>query len=191
MSNNLQNTTTPAGPKGILGVLAILLVFVLSIFLYVYASWFIPFIILKVFLVVGFGVLIGMVIFRIGVLARLGTGRARTLAGVLVAFAAYYLHWVLYCTLMTMHLTNPQATEGGFWAELVYSFKGLDLETFWYYLSSPSDLIQLIFNLNEVGTISFEAIDFKGGLLWGVWLIEAALIIGVALTYKGLPGEKT
>ncbi|TPG67515.1 hypothetical protein [Hymenobacter nivis] len=154
---------------------------------YIYAIWYIPFIYINVILCGGFGLLLGVVLAR---LARAGKLRSPLGVGALaalVALVAVYLEWGVYLTMLFNQPEAPAAVaEPGVAAKIVSS-AGLSVGStsfnpslFARIVADPAGMWSAMRQINETGTWSLKSSTPTGLLLWAIWLVEAAIIVGGA-----------
>lgn len=148
---------TPSGiipPAGIVYEIAIgiFATAILSV-IYGYATSYIPFIYLNVLLTVGYGAGIGI---AIGFGGKQGNVRNHTFTGIVAAIfgiLGVYAAWVVW----------------------IYASSHSEL-----FIYHPSDLLSFAQYLAREGAWSVGSLTPKGLLLYGVWALEALMIIGIA-----------
>lgn len=159
---------------GILALLAggVVAALVLAL-VYIYAVWYIPFIYINFILCLGFGLLLGA---ALAALARLGKLRSPGAVGglaLLVGLVAVYLEWGVFLTL----IFNSKTTGAGQDADTSTSFSA---SLFADIITHPAAMWAAVRQVNETGTWSLKSATPSGLLLGGIWVIEAALILGGA-----------
>lgn len=141
---------------------------------YVYAEWYIPFVYLNFVLCIGFGVLLGFGLARLVRAGKLRSPGAVSGLALLVGLLAVYLQWCLYLTL----LFNSETTGTGRDADTTTSFSG---EVFAGLLASPGTVLEALRKVNENGVWELKGLQPSGVLLWLIWALEAAIIVGGAV----------
>ncbi len=155
----------------ILGVaLAIILGYVYSLLIY-----FIPLVYFNVIICFGFGVVMGGLVM---VFSRFGDSRnqkGRIVQSLIFSLVAYYFHWVAYLIIL---INGEVASPDIYFNNLFLSF-------------DPAFMLELIMEINAEGVWSMFGINFTGGALLTVWVIEALLILGIpivmVLRFEPLP----
>jgi hypothetical protein len=172
---------SPSGKMPPMGIL-ILLFFILFAFplisiAYTFISWFIPYIYIKFFITVGFGLAMSFII-NFGV--KVGKIRNPQIVKWMViigAILAIYIHWSLYCSLLI------NAGESHEYGSLRHGYNFTETtfnkNLFLGLLSSPSIVFELISSLYKSGTFSIFGFAPKGFLLAFFWLTELLIILGI------------
>lgn len=151
---------------------------------YIYAIWYIPFIYINVVLCGGFGLLLGVALARAGKLrSPRGVGRL----AVVVALVAVYLEWAVYLTMLFGTETPVAAAGEPSVTSKIFSSAGLSIagtsfspSLFATILAEPAHMWNAMRQINETGTWSLKSATPSGLLLWAIWLLEAAIIVGGA-----------
>lgn len=139
-------------------------------FVYAYAVLYIPLVVIRFLFTLGFGALAGL--FAAGLPLRLGkirNGRVRLLATLLVVLFAWYVSWVVWVWAL---LRRADVTG--------VNLLALALQ--------PDVLWQAVLRINEVGAWRLRSVTTTGVVLWGVWAVEAAVIVGLG-TLLGVVGS--
>ncbi|OGX87521.1 hypothetical protein [Hymenobacter coccineus] len=164
---------------------------------YIYAIWYIPFIYINVVLCGGFGLLLGVALARLARAGKLRSPRGVGALAAVVALGAVYLEWGVYLT-MLFGTETPTAAADSDVASKVVSSAGLSVAStsfspslFATILAEPAHMWNAMRQINETGTWSLKSATPSGLLLWAIWLIEAAIIVGgaylVAVAQAGEP----
>ncbi len=109
-----------------------------------------PFVYINAFITFGFGVVLATVVGSLGKLGKLRNVAVLTVIALLTAVLAYFVHWVVWVERMTGSLL-------------------LQPDQMWAFLST----------VNALGPWSIFGWTPTGAALWGIWGIEALVIIGL------------
>jgi hypothetical protein len=142
----------PAGP--VIALLFGVLTAIALSFVYAYAVSYIPFIYLNFLLTAATGAGVGAVVSLGAKLGKIRNNKVVIALGVISALVACYMSWVV-----TVYL----------W---------FDSEAF---LFNPSDLLTIIQLVGQEGVWSLKGMTPTGAALYGIWGIEAAVIIGASV----------
>lgn len=140
--------------------------------IYAYATWYIPIIYINFIVTIAFGWIAGYVVAR--VVIQLGKVRNSILAGVFALLAgliAYYFQWIVWADLAI----NTTETIGSKRASIAVS--NVQMQELLHLLLNPSDLFELIAQINDEGTWGLRGTVVSGILLSVVWLIEFVVIL--------------
>lgn len=130
-------------------------------FVYAFAVLYIPLVYIRFILTFGFGAVAGL--FAAALPLRLGkmrNGRVRLVATLLVLLVAWYASWVVWVWAL---LRRADVT-------------GVSLLTL---ALQPDVLWQAVLRVNEVGAWRIRSLTPTGIVLWGIWAIEAVIIVGL------------
>lgn len=135
--------------------------------IYSYAIWYIPFPYINFILAGVFGYAIGMAI--IIIMIRMGKVRNKNLArffAILGAFLGLYFAWAVWADL-AIHVGD--------------SFVNVRFSEVLALVLNPGLLFELIGEINSVGVWGLKSTAVSGTPLTIIWIIEAIIIVGVAL----------
>jgi hypothetical protein len=161
-------------PSGIVPLKAVLFALVATLVvgsiagpLYGLAIWYNPFIYVSALLSLALG---GGMGFVAAAMMRAGHARSTAACVALGVVAAGYAHLVGWVT----------------WTAIAYS----DVEEFeWVYLLDPGVFWEAIVAINEVGVWSLRSSSpVNGAMLWAVWGLEGAFVLGAAAFGAAIPG---
>lgn len=138
--------------------------------IYVYATWYIPFIYLNFCFTAILGGAVGWVVYRLARGGHLRSAGGATGLALVVALATVYVQWAAYLTLMAG--VEEGTTNTSFDAGI---FLGL--------LLSPAHMWSMLHIINDTGSWSVLGVTPSGVFLWLIWLAEALIIVLVALTF--------
>ncbi|MEN7549243.1 hypothetical protein AAG747_15065 [Rapidithrix thailandica] len=121
----------------------------------------------QIFITLGFGLLIGFGSVFFSKIGYVRNNSQKILIAAIASVAGWYFQWIAYIS-------------------YVYD-NDLSIVTFnypyyWFYLRHPSFILQSMLAINETGLWTFEGMPFKGIVLGIVWLLEAALLVGTAIS---------
>ncbi|MCW5906863.1 MAG: hypothetical protein KIS94_03310 [Chitinophagales bacterium] len=140
---------------------------------YIALQWFIPIIYLNLLITVGFG--FGLYL-ALAYLVKLGKIRNQGIAAGVALFAALvgmYSQWALFISLM-------ERVDGN----VLYFVKtSFSLDNYMAVFTDPLRLFSEAKILNDIGTFSIKSATVSGIVLWMVWIIEAAMIIGIPVYF--------
>ena len=137
---------------------------------------YVPFIYLDVIFCAALGFVVGFAITLGGHAGHLRNTGAYALVALVCGLIATYAQWLVYLSLVLPG--NMDDPNTGFAAVLSTL------------AASPSDLWDIITEINDVGLWSIKKTTVSGGALWAVWGLEAAIITGVSLLL-GITGTST
>jgi len=133
-------------------------------FIYNFLIVTIPLVYVNLFLCAGYGAVLG---YGIKYFSRFGkirnTRQNLFLAGV-VGFVGFYFQWIAYFVFLNSGEHSFQAYQENF--NLIYN---------------PALFLELLFELNKVGSWEMFGVIFTDFALWVIWGLEALLIIGIPL----------
>ncbi|PJJ54567.1 hypothetical protein [Hymenobacter chitinivorans] len=159
-------------------------------FIYVYATWYIPFIYINVLLTLGFGAVLAVVL---KLLTKAGKLRHPALVGwlaVLVGLWAWYVQWALYLTL----LDGAGETES-LGRRASFTHTTFEADVFLTLLTRPDIVLGMLPRLAENGTWGIFTVTVSGVFLYLVWLAELAIIVffswALAHSQAGTPFSET
>jgi hypothetical protein len=143
------------------GLLAGGLAAIVMAFLYAYAILYIPFIYINFFLAVGYGGILGAIVAFVLKARQVRSTPVTAAVALGVGFIALYASWAVW----------------------VYGILGrADLKRDLVAIAThPVDLWSLILQINDVGAWKLGGSTPTGIILWIVWGLEAAIIIGAAI----------
>ena len=140
--------------------------------IYIYAIWYIPFVYINLFICLGFGFALSMVLSLLVRAGKLRNPLGASIVSLVVGLAAVYLEWAVYLTL----LLNSETTGTGRDADTSTSFS---LPLFVDVLTHPARMWEYILQLNETGSWSLKGATPSGAFLWVIWAVELLLIMGL------------
>ena len=126
--------------------------------LYAYSIYYIPFIYINVVLTAGLAFAVGMIVVHSMRGAKVRNGVVFGVAALLVAAVAFYGHWAVWLGI----LSRASGVE----------IMALDVAL------QPGAMWATILEINATGAWSLFGVDVSGTLLWGIWLLEGAIIVG-------------
>lgn len=126
--------------------------------IYGFLIYWIPFVYINVFVTLGFGVALATAVGSLGKIGKIRNNSVVTVLALIVSLVAYYVHWVVWVGGMT--------------------------ET---QVVAPDQLWAFVATINALGPWSIFGWTPSGVSLWGIWGIEALLIVGLgAISARGL-----
>ncbi|MFY0601406.1 MAG: hypothetical protein JXR03_17155 [Cyclobacteriaceae bacterium] len=122
----------------------------------------IPLIYINLFLCLGFGVLLGFSSIALGWIAKVRNTKQSLILSGIIGFIGFYFQWIAYFVFLDSGELTIQSYQDNF--DLFYT---------------PDLFIELILDVNKYGSWEMFGVVFKGFPLWGIWGIEALIIIGI------------
>ena len=120
--------------------------------LYGFLIYWCPFVYVNVFMTIGFGIGLAMVVGTLGVIGKIRSVAVISVLALIVSAAAYYVHWAVW------------------FGRIEGATQALTLEQLWVYLSAVAAL----------GPWNIFGWTPTGASLWTIWGIEAFMIMGMA-----------
>jgi len=150
---------------------------ILSI-VYIYLTYYIPFIYINFFITLGCGAALGFVA---TLAATYGKARNAVVAGILTFVAVCilkYVQWAVYIPLIISEFFGSSMTMGERFMETLFL------------LVNPAYIIDSASIINEIGVWSLAGADVTGAFLFAVWVIEF-IILAVAAVFvaRVQPGQ--
>lgn len=172
---------SPSGKMPSWGIFVLLffvfIVFPLISVVYTYASWYIPYVYIKFFLTLGFGIAMAFIINKGVKFGRIRNPKLVKWVVIFGALAAIYIHWCLYTSLL---LNAGESHEyGNFRHGYNYTETNFNGNMFLGLLFNPKVVFEIIGSLLSSGSFSIFGFTPKGFLLGGFWFIEFVIIFGV------------
>ncbi len=170
----------------ILVLLAIVAFPILSI-AYTYATWYIPYIYIKFFLTVGFGLGLMYVINKAVMFGKIRNPKVVKIAAFIGALIALYIHWCLYFSLI---LNAGESHEFGS-GRHGYNFTetAFNTNSFIGLLINPQIVMSILGSMYDLGSFSIFGFTPTGIVLAIFWLIEALIIIGIPVIASSQASE--
>ncbi len=149
--------------------------------LYSYCIWYIPFVYINLFITIGFGMGIGLIIASLTI--KKGKVRNPTLAlllGVTGGLVALYFNWAIWANLVI----NSGETYGS--SRIGITVSNVKFLQVFSLITQPAALLEFIKEIGEYGTWGIRGTTIRGTFLYIIWFIEALIVIGVsaALTWQ-------
>lgn len=144
--------------------------------LYAYAIWYIPFIYINFIIAAVIGFVIGFLISH--AVVKFGKVRNASLTigfSLLAGLIALYFHWAVWIDLVL----NAGESYGSSRIGVTVSNIKI-LQTFNLALD-PTTLFQIIGEVNKYGTWGFGSTTVSGIFLSIIWIVEAVIIVGIAV----------
>lgn len=141
--------------------------------IYIALQWIIPFIYLNLFLAIGLALVAFKGLGFLHKLFKLRNVNMAFLSSGFIMLIAFYFHWVIFALLMFGESREQSITY--LWSSLQHE------ADFWFLFSHPTYLLRQVSTLNAQGTFSINGMLIQGWLLWGIWFIEAVLLIGIPI----------
>ncbi|UOQ72584.1 hypothetical protein [Hymenobacter cellulosilyticus] len=141
-------------------------------FVYVYATWYIPFIYINVLLTVGFGAGLAIVLKGLTTLGKLRNPALVGWLAIVVGLWAWYVQWALYLTLV-----NGAGETESLGSRASFTHTTFNADVFLSLLTQPGIVLGMLPRLAENGTWSIFTVTFSGVALYLVWFIELAIIL--------------
>jgi hypothetical protein len=152
---------------------------------YSYAIWYIPFIYIRFFLTLGFGFAIGFL--TNNVVVKYGKVRNSVLAiifSIFISLVAIYFSWAVWLDL----IINAGESYGN--EKLGITVSNIEFLQVFSLAGQPSVLFSLMQEVNQVGSITIKTITISGIFLSIIWLIEALMVIGLAIFMSTTQSKK-
>lgn len=140
--------------------------------IYTYLIWYIPFVYINLFITIGFGFAVGLVVNLLVI--KLGKVRNTTLAvifGLIAGSIALYFSWVIWVDLVFNAGESYGTSRIGITTSNIKFFQVVELAL------HPKELFSIITEINSVGTWGFRSTAVSGLFLTVIWIIEALIIL--------------
>jgi len=144
--------------------------------LYTYLVWYIPFIYINFFITAGFGFGVGIVIQYLVI--NIGKVRNPNLAvifGVLGSLIAMYFSWAIWVDLVVNAGESYGNSRIGITTSNIKIVQVLELAL------NPNTLLELIVEINKVGTWGLRSATISGMFLTIIWLIEFLIVMVISI----------
>lgn len=136
-------------------------------FVYAYLILYIPLVYINFLITAGFGAVVGIAAAALLKNRKVRNGGVAMVTALLITAIAYYYAWVSW--LWALGRRYGDAGE-------------VTTSVFFGLLLQPAEVWKAILTVNENGAWSFRSGDpVTGGVLWGVWALEALIIFGASL----------
>lgn len=152
--------------------------------IYSYATWYIPFVYIRFFLTLGLGFAVGLLVDML--IVKFGKVRNTPLAiifGVVAALITLYFSWAVWLDLM-LNIGESYGND-----KLGITVSNIEFMQVFNLAIQPMTMWDLMKEVNTVGSISIKGSTISGIFLSLIWLIEAGMVLGVAILYS-MPQSK-
>lgn len=146
---------------------------------YAFATWYIPIVYLNIILGAGMGFLVGWLVYKFVIrIGKVRNGLIAALWGLIAGLTTLYFSWVWWLDiLITVSESEIYPSIG----EVLRNFSFMNALSL---TLNPSGVLEIIGNVNEVGTWGVKSSDSVNGWpLTIVWIIEAGILVLVPLLY--------
>ncbi len=156
-------------PNVILSLICASLLLLFTSYFYSLIVNFMPFIYLNFLIVAVFGLIVSLTSKAFCIVFKIRNLKKSKIITLVLAFLAIYFQWVSYVFIISSENLG-----------LFMIFN--QFSHFMNILLNPVLLVDSIIEINSIGlwSLGFSKINITGGILWGVWLFEALIIIAVA-----------
>jgi len=154
---------------------AIIILPILAV-IYTYLVWYIPFIYINFLITAGFGFGVGMALQYLAInIGKVRNPNLAVLFGVLGSFIAMYFSWAIWVDLVINAGESYGNTRIGITTSNIKIVQVLELAF------NPSLLLDLIVDINKVGTWGLRSATISGVFLAIIWLIELLIVLVIAV----------
>ncbi|CAA9201826.1 hypothetical protein [Flavobacterium collinsii] len=169
----------PSGKFSLIFILYFLLIsitaFPILALIYAYCIWYIPFVYIRFFITIGFGLLVGVVILQFVI----KKGKVRNpllgfIIGFVGAFLALYFHWTIWIDLV---IKAGESQDSNNVSILV---SNIDFRQVFSLIFRPDLVFEYISQINEYGMWSIKGAMVNGTFLWVIWLIEISIVVAIS-----------
>ncbi|CAI2767931.1 hypothetical protein [Flavobacterium collinsii] len=169
----------PSGKFSLIFILYFLLIsitaFPILALIYAYCIWYIPFVYIRFFITIGFGLLVGVVILQFVI--KKGKVRNPLLGftiGFVGAFLALYFHWTIWIDLVIKAGESQDSNNVGILVS------NIDFRQVFSLIFRPDLVFEYISQINEYGMWSIKGAMVNGTFLWVIWLIEISIVVAIS-----------
>jgi len=177
----MSNYYTPSGKVSPMAyvyfLLATIIIFPILALIYAYAIWYIPFPYINFFIAAGFGLGIGATVnFLVVKYGKVRSYGIALLFGLIGALFAMYFHWAIWVDLV-MNIGETYGTD-----RIGIATSNIKMGQVFTLVTNPGPLFGIIGEINNVGTWGLKGSVVSGTPLTVIWVIEALIILFVAVT---------